>query len=144
MPSIDSVARRLGERRAGVERIHVGAEAGELGLGQLEVRNAELPGLREDRVVDVGDVAHHADVVPELLEAADQQVVGEVGRGVAEVRGVVRRDAADVHAHGRADLERDDLALRGVEQVDRHRWTVMSRVDRRLRCGAILRPCAGG
>ena len=64
--------------------------------------HAELAGLRQDRVVDVGDVAHHAHLVAELLEPADQEVVGEVGGGVAEVRGVVRRDAAHVHAHDAA------------------------------------------
>ncbi len=111
---------RLGERRAGVERVHVGAEAGELGLGQLEVGHAELAGLGKDRVVDVGDVAHHAHLVAELLEPPDEEVVREVGGGVAEMGGVVRRDAAHVHADDRADLERDDRTLRGVEELDRH------------------------
>ena len=109
----------LGEGRSGAERVHVGAEAGELGLGEVEVGHAELAGLRQDRVVDVGDVAHHAHVVAELLEPADEEVVGEVGGGVAEVGGVVGRDAAHVHAHDRADLEGDDGALRGVEELDR-------------------------
>ena len=39
----------------------------------------------KDRVVFVGDVADHADVVAELLQPPDQQVVGEVGGRVAEV-----------------------------------------------------------
>ena len=75
----------------------------------------------QDRVVDVGDVAHHAHVVPELLEAADEEVVGEHRGGMAHVGRVVGRDAAHVHAHDRPDLERDDRELRGVEELDRHR-----------------------
>ena len=71
----------VGQRRAGVERVHVGPEARQLGLGQLQVGHAELAGLGEDGVVDVGDVAHHADLVAELLEPADEEVVGEVRGG---------------------------------------------------------------
>ena len=104
---VDRLGRaRLGDRRAHLERVHVGAEARELGLGELEVRDAELAGLGQDRVVDVGDVAHHAHLVAELLEPADQEVVGEVRGRVTEVGGVVRRDAAHVHAHDGARLER--------------------------------------
>ena len=106
---------RLGDRRPHAERVHVGAEARELRLGELEVGHAELAGLRQDRVVDVGDVAHHAHLVAELLEPADEEVVGEVGRGVAEVGRVVRRDAADVHRDDGPGLERHDRPLRGVE-----------------------------
>ena len=47
------------------------------GRRELEVRHAELTGLGQDRVVDVGDVAHHAHLVAELLEPADEEVVGE-------------------------------------------------------------------
>ena len=142
----------LGERRTGAQRLHVGAEAGQLGLGQLEVGHAELAGLGEDRVVDVGDVAHHAHLVTELLEPADEEVVGEVRGGVAEVRGVVRRDAAHVHAHDRADLERDDGTLRGVEEPDAS-WCghgaelVTVRACGGVRCrrgGACPRPCGAG
>ena len=135
----------LGERRAHAERVHVGAEAGELGLGELEVGHAELAGLGEDGVVDVGDVAHHAHLVAELLEPADEEVVGEVGGGVAEVGGVVGRDAAHVHAHDRADLERDDA------RAARCRRAGSSWRGRSCRAGPDAfeaercpRPCAGG
>ena len=90
MPSIASVARGSATGGRMLERVHVGAEPRELGVGELEVRDAELARLRQDRVVDVGDVAHHAHLVAELLEPADEQVVGEVGGGVAEVGRVVR------------------------------------------------------
>ena len=89
--------------RAHLQRLHVGAEPCDLGLGELEVRHTELPRLRQDRVVDVGDVAHHARLVTEILEPADQQVVGDVGRSVPEVERVScagakrerRREATD-------------------------------------------------
>ena len=119
------------------------SEAGHLGLGEVEVGHAELAGLGQDRVVDVGDVAHHAHLVAELLEPADEEVVGEVRGGVAEVGGVVRRDAAHVHAHDRAELERHDRALRGVVELDRHAGDRYARSDAR-RGGASPRPCAGG
>ena len=80
----------LGDRRAHLERVHVAVETSHLRLGQLEVRNTELARLRQDRVVDIGDVAHVAHLVPELLQPADQDVVREVGRRVTEVRRVVR------------------------------------------------------
>ena len=146
----------LGERRTRAQRLHVGTEPGQLGLGQVEIGHAELAGLGEDGVVDVGDVAHHAHLVAELFEPADEEVVREVRGGVAEVRGVVRRDAAHVHAHDRADLERDDGTLGGVEEPDGH-GAVMARIGhvglvtvwgcggvRSPRAGASPRPCGGG
>ena len=114
MPSIDSVARGSAIGGRMLERVHVGAEAGHLGFGELEVGHAELAGLGQDRVVDVGDVAHHAHLVAELLEPADEEVVGEVGGGVAEVRGVVGRDAAHVHAHDRAGGSNGTTSCRAV------------------------------
>ena len=111
--AVDRLRRaRLGDRGAHPERVHVGAEARQLRLGELEVGHAELTRLRQDRVVDVGDVADHAHVVAELLEPADEEVVGEDRGGVAHMRGVVGGDAADVHAHDRPDLERHDRAAR--------------------------------
>ena len=56
---------------------------------------------------------------PTVAQPALQHVVGEVGGGVADVGGVVRRDAARVHRDHRARGERDDLAARRV--VEPHR-----------------------
>ena len=53
-------------------------------------------GALEQRVVHVGDVLHVAHRVARVPPGAVQQVEGDVGRGMAEVRGVVRGDAADV------------------------------------------------
>ena len=118
---------RLGDWRPHLERGHVAVEARHLGFGELEVRDTELARLGQDRVVDVGDVADHAHLVPEILQAADQQVVGEVRRGVAEVRRVVRRDAAHVHAHRLRRLERHDRASCRVVQPDAHRRETLDR-----------------
>ena len=54
------------------ERAHVVVEAGDLGGGEVEVVDAELAGLAEDRVVDVGDVADE----PDLVAAVDRAAAG--------------------------------------------------------------------
>ena len=74
------VARGSLQRGEHVERRHVVVEAGDLGGGQVEVVHAELAGLAQQVVVDVGDVAHAAGLVAEVAEAALQHVVGEVRR----------------------------------------------------------------
>ena len=113
---------RLGLDGAGVEGDHVAVEPGRLGRGQLTEVDAELAGLRQDGVVDVGDVAHEPHGVAEILEPADQQVVVDVGVGVAQMGRVVGRDAADVDRDHLARLERDDLGASGV--VEAHGDTV--------------------
>ena len=104
-----------------VERGHVVVEPGRLGRREVEVVDAELAGLAQDVVVDVGDVAHALRVVAAVAQAALEDVVGEVRGGVAEVGGVVRRDAARVHRDDRAGLERHDLAAGGVVEAHRRR-----------------------
>ena len=101
------------------EGAHVGLEARGLGGRQVEVVHAELAGLAQDVVVDVGDVAHAPGLVAAVAETTLEDVVGEVGGGVTEVAGVVGRDAARVHEHDRAGLEGHDLALRRAVQLHR-------------------------
>ena len=55
-------------------------EARRLLGGEIEVVHAELAGLAQDVVVDVGDVAHAAGLVAEVAQPPLQHVVGEVGR----------------------------------------------------------------
>ena len=98
---------------------HVGLEAGGLGRRQVQVVHAQLAGLAQDVVVDVGEVADTAGLVAAVPQAALEDVVGQVGGGVAEVAGVVGRDAARVHEHDRAGLERHDLLAGRVEQPHR-------------------------
>ena len=82
-----------------------------------EVTNAEFPGLGEDGVVDVGDVAYQLHLMAKILEPADQEVIGEIGVRVAEMGGVVRGDTADVHLHLVSRFERDDLPAGRVEEL---------------------------
>ena len=105
---------------------HVVVEAGDLGRGQVEVVDAELAGLPEDRVVDVGDVAHAADLVAEVEQAAGEDVVGDVDGGVAEVGGVVGRDAARVHRDRRTGLEGHHLPTGGAPEAHRRRHPACS------------------
>ena len=80
---------------------HVGVEAGHLLGRQVEVVDAELAGLAQDVVVDVGDVAHAAGLVAQVAQAALEDVEGQVDGGVAQVGGVVGGDPAGVHGdHG--------------------------------------------
>ena len=115
---------RLAPRLEHAERLHVLVEAGRLGGRQVEVVDAELARLAEDRVVDVGDVAHAARLVAEVAQAALEHVVGDVHGGVAEVGRVVRRDAARVHRDDRARLEGDDLPARRAPQAHASRSPV--------------------
>src|SRR6202030_1347177 len=95
---------------------------------------AALAGFGEARVVDVGDVAHVADLVAELLEATDEEVVGEIRGRVTEVRRVVRRDPAYVHTHRGRRFERHDRAAGGVVEAHVHERTLV------LDCAARFTP----
>ena len=75
-------------------------------------------GPREQVVVDIGDVAHHLDLVASIDKAAVQDVVGHVGGSVAEMCGVVGSNPADVDAHHIVDDEWRHFASRRV--IDRH------------------------
>ena len=108
---------RLGEDRTGVEGDHVAVKPGGLLGGEFEEVNTEFPGLGEDGVVDVGDVAHQLHLMAEILEPANQEVIGEIGVRMAEVGGVVRGDTADVHLHLVSRFERDDLPAGRVEEL---------------------------
>ena len=75
-------------------------------------------GALEQRVVDVGDVLDVGDLVAGVAPRPQQQVEADVGRRVAEVGGVVRRDPADVEP-GRTGVRRDvdEGAGRGVVEA---------------------------
>jgi len=78
----------------------------------------KIPGLAEDAVVDVGDVADEFDAVAQFFEPSDQQVVGQVGVGVPQMGRVVGCDAADIDRHFFARLEGDRRVARCV--VEKH------------------------
>ena len=111
-----------GSRRHGkcVERLHVRLETRFLASGQVEVVHTELASLGEQRIIDIGDVADAGDTVAEVDQAALQNVVSEVRRGMAEVSGVVRSDPARVHQHVLGRLERHHRAAGGVVQLECH------------------------
>ena len=94
--------------------LHVGVEPGHLPGGQVEVGLAQLPGLAQQVVVDVGDVAHAQGAVPLVPQPALDHVVEQVGGGVADVGGVVGRDAARVHGDDGAGREVEHLPASGV------------------------------
>ena len=81
---------------------------------EVEVVHAELACLREQRVVDVGHVAHALDRATRVDESPDEHVISEEGEGVPEMCGVVRRDTADVHLHLVSWREVDDFSAGGV------------------------------
>ncbi|SHV94529.1 Uncharacterised protein [Mycobacteroides abscessus subsp. abscessus] len=101
-------------RREHPQRRHVLPE--ELGLAVAEVApvDAVARGPLEQRVVDVGDVLHVVDVVPGVEPVPVHQVERQIGGGVTQVRGVVRRNATDVHGGLRAGRDRPDLTVGGV------------------------------
>ena len=76
--------------------------------------HAELAGLAQDVVVDVGDVAHAQGPVAEVAQAPLQYVVDHVDSCMAEMRRVVGRDPTGVHRDDLARCERDDLATSSV------------------------------
>ncbi len=99
MSGIADDARGDRRDRERIERLHVAFEAGLLARGQIEVVHTELAGLGEQRVVDVGHVAHALHRVAHVDQPSLQHVVGDERGRVTEMGGVVRRDAARVHRH---------------------------------------------
>src|SRR5579884_1019429 len=100
---LDDVVDLLGRQRVVVGRHpvelgHVVAEALGLLAAELVPGHADLLGLADDVVVDVGHVLDVGDVDALVAEVADEDVEGDVGEGVAGVGGVVGGDAADVDA----------------------------------------------
>ncbi len=96
---------------------HVVVEAGDLLGRQVEVVDAELPGLAQDVVVDVGHVAHAAGFVAGVAQPALEHVEGQVDEGVAQVGRIVGRDPAAVHGDDRSGVEREDATAGGVVQL---------------------------
>jgi hypothetical protein len=95
-------------RRDDPQRLHVLAEQGGLAHRQDHPVLAVAGGPLEQRVVDVGHVLHVAHVAAGVAPGPVDQVERDHRGGVAEVGGVVRGDATDVHRRrgiGRAGLD---------------------------------------
>ena len=95
---------RIGIRRTDVQALHVADEVGGPAVAQRAPVLPELGGLAQNVIVDVGDILNVAHRPALALQGADEYVGNGVGEGVAQMRGVVRRDAAHV--------ERDRVARR--------------------------------
>ena len=112
-------------RRDHGQDLHVAAEQVDLAGAEFAPVHAVAFSALEQRIVHVGDVLHVVDLVAVGHELALRQVEGEVGCGVAEVGGVVRRDAADVHPHlpvrVRGGVYFLDALIGGVVELQRHR-----------------------
>ena len=109
--------------RQPVERRHLGQEGRHVAVAEGEVVLAGLACLAQHVVVDIGQVLDVDDVVAEVLEIPMQDVEADVGERVPEVAGVVRRDAADVEADGRAladGRERLEPAAAGIVEAEGH------------------------
>ena len=120
------------------QRLHVLAEQLGLALGELDPVDADLGRPLQQRVVDVGDVLDVADRVPGRPPGPVEQVEGDVGVGVAEVRRVVGRDAADVepgHVVGRDRHAARPWRCRGSPPAARPRAASASRKRSTRACG---------
>ena len=105
-------------RRADVQDLHVADEVRGPAIAEGAPVLTDLGRLAQDVVVDVGDVLDVAHGQPLALEVPHEHVGDRVGEGVAEVRGVVGRDAAHVEGDDRTGgLERLDRARQRVVDV---------------------------
>ena len=68
------------------------------------------------QVAHVGDVAHVAHFISQVLEVAEEDVEGDGRTGVSQVRVAIDRRAADVHAHVRS-VQRLEYFLRSAQCV---------------------------
>jgi hypothetical protein len=109
-------------RRQDIERRHVLAIEPRLLLCECGPVSAGSGGPFQQRVIDVGDVLDVIDLQPTVAPDAVEQIEGNVGVRVADVRRVVGRDAADIDAccsAGRTDIHQ--LSAGGVECLQRRR-----------------------
>ncbi len=82
--------------RGDVQRRHVALVAAGLVFAEGAPVYAVAARALEDRIVDVGHVLNVGDLMSQPAQGADEHVELDEGEGVAEVGGVVWRDAADV------------------------------------------------
>ncbi len=101
------------------QRRHVRAEPVDLPPAELDPVLVVAVGALQQRVVDVGDVLHVVHLVPGVQPLPVHQVEGQVGGGVADVGGVVGRDAADVHPGHPSGRRGPQLPGRRVVQPQR-------------------------
>ena len=109
-------------RRQPVQGRHLGQERRHVPVPEGEIVLARLAGLAQHVVVHIGQVLNVANLVAEVLQVPMEDVEAQVGERVAEMAGVVGRDAAHVEADrsGGRRLERSDDAAPGVVEAEGH------------------------
>ena len=104
-------------RRQHPQRLHIAPVACDLPVGEVTPVFGVTGRPLQQGVVHVCDVLHVNHVVPGVVPGPDQQIPGEEGGRVADVRRVVGGDAARVHGRGRAGRRLHQLTGRGVADV---------------------------
>ena len=117
----DDLRHRLTDARvdigmADVQRIHRLEIGLDVAVGDVLPRHAFLVGRIDDLVVDIREVLDVVDLVALLGEVAADDVPGHEGACIADVRVVVRRDAAAVDADLTL-LERLELLLTASHRI---------------------------
>ena len=116
---IDRLARpRERVRAQDVERVHLLEVDLLITLGQLRDGDAELARDAHHVVVNVGDVLDVPHLVGVELQVAADGVEADEHPRVAQVPHLVRRDAADVHAHDAVVQRLEQLFAPGERVVD--------------------------
>jgi hypothetical protein len=103
LDGLDDVAGRpwFGERGPTPDGLVRGGERALVGRGPLPPRSSRLARLRHDGVVDVGDVADEQHLEPPALQPAAQEVEGDRGAQMTQVRRTVDGRPAHVDRHER-------------------------------------------
>ena len=116
---------RLDIRRQCAERRHVGVKLSSGPRRQGVDRLAAFPCGGDDLVLDVGDIADIADMrgAVGMAQHAVEQIEGDDGPAIADMRQIVDRRAADIHPDLLAieRLERLLAAGQRIVQDKRHR-----------------------
>src|SRR5262249_23936838 len=107
---------RLVRRRQAAQGLHVLAELTDVQFGEFLRRYPPLQGTVTDLVVHVRVVEHEGQVVPEKTQVPVNHGERDQGAGVADVRAVIHRNPADVHADF-ARREGDELFVFARERV---------------------------
>ena len=109
-------------RRKHREQFHVGAEKIDLRGTQLAPIHAIALGAFEERIIHVGDVLGVIHLVAVIQQLAVDQIKGEIGRRMAQVGGIIRGNATDIHGGGLPlDVELFYLFISGIIEVKRRR-----------------------
>ncbi len=100
-----------------VEGVHLPQVDGVIALGELRDRKPQLTGLPHHVVIDVRNVLDVPHVEGVELEVATDDIEGHKHQRVAQMSHVIRRDAADVHAHDRRLYRLERLPIPGQRVV---------------------------